>query len=1299
MDSESDPHDIEKSHIAPSPAIAFTPSQEKGDHGGGGLRQRVEETDIAELLANIHQRRRYCRSCDFCFVWWQDQVRQERIVTVNEAMGVTPCLYFGTRRCTYSDVVSVVTTVRMILRLSHHSNSNNAFHTNGGATPPVAWAEHALYPTKQPYTREPAHPFESIFTQSPLAGDQDRHRHERQSLALAKEKRFFMATLLNARRARFLREREAALVIQRVHRGHLLRKRFLEIKEKLKIRKRIRVNLVKVAKGTAIITGEKERRARIAATQNRAALMIQCIFHTWCARKCVAKERVLHRHEAQHRNACILQRTWRRCLTQASARKTIQRDLEQRQRTLVIVVTRLFQGYTARQRVRRMLVHREALAAQRLERFMQRRLARKALYVQQRRHFGELQHKAAIWIQKYMRGYLARKHVDHLRVLEEQAIRVASALTIQRAFRGFKDLTWARFRRVFAIHERASKCALHVTRIVRGFLARQAVKVEKVLQETDILVQMCRGNISTVIDLLDGYGLVDDEEPADVMTVNPETKNTILHLAAKHGHMEIVTYVVSKLLVSETPQMIYALNRNGECALELAVRHDHEQVTTYLLSTTAPLFETASPTQVHRKVHATSGRETALLHIAARNGMGVIITKLLMLFPHLLTGKEVDSWTQRTILHDVILLTHATRYETRRETSDRQEKLLATMATIVTKVPQVRIDAQDFAGFTALHVAAQLGNLRAVMLLIEYGADVLVTDTEDRTAWRIALLAGHKECFLEIQRKWIDSMASSSGNPAALVAQGSSQGLGDRDGSTHALMRAAKKQFRLSSMHPQLEAETVHACRAGNLARVQFFIEECNVPVNAVDANSDSDSLLVIACKSGHSAILKYLLLQPHEELNVQYVNDVGKTAIEYVLTNNNASHLLEKIIVDGGINPCHPFGPKKRTPCHEAARRGVHIRDWINASAIALPSMLLTTTDDVGRTPLHDAAAYGRAATAKTLINIGLRVDQPSDYEKRTPLHDACSAGSVATVRKMASALRHNGITRIHDSDRRSPFFDAVLSGNVECVVALLDAQMKANAHNQSLVSRHQILLGQVDAHGCGLLHEAVGDMNSENDLIVDFLIANMLSTSDGQQPPTLQFPPKLLSPLHVACAVGNAAAVEKLLHVCDALKDQRDADGELPIQHAAKCGHSAVIDTFVRCRTTPTDWNPLCDADAETSNFLLHFAIQCAACDHSVANDDDGTATTATAVASRATALVEKLIKAGNSVKALNKSGLHSLHIAAACPPHRQHAVLTVVKVLVNTHHAPVDALSEAKTPMTPIQIALEHGTLCSA
>ncbi|ETN06763.1 hypothetical protein PPTG_12794 [Phytophthora nicotianae INRA-310] len=44
--------------------------------------------------------------------WLQarEELRQVQIVTVKQGLSLTPSLYFGTRRCTYSTVVSVVTT-------------------------------------------------------------------------------------------------------------------------------------------------------------------------------------------------------------------------------------------------------------------------------------------------------------------------------------------------------------------------------------------------------------------------------------------------------------------------------------------------------------------------------------------------------------------------------------------------------------------------------------------------------------------------------------------------------------------------------------------------------------------------------------------------------------------------------------------------------------------------------------------------------------------------------------------------------------------------------------------------------------------------------------------------------------------------------------------------------------------------------------------------------------------------------------------------------------------------------------
>ena len=55
------------------------------------------------------------------------------------------------------------------------------------------------------------------------------------------------------------------------------------------------------------------------------------------------------------------------------------------------------------------------------------------------------------------------------------------------------------------------------------------------------------------------------------------------------------------------------------------------------------------------------------------------------------------------------------------------------------------INQQDEHGWTPLNWAAGKGNLETVMLLVEHGADILKVGRDQRTAYMIALAAGHAE--------------------------------------------------------------------------------------------------------------------------------------------------------------------------------------------------------------------------------------------------------------------------------------------------------------------------------------------------------------------------------------------------------------------------------------------------------------------------------------------------------------------------------------------------------------------------
>jgi ankyrin repeat protein len=349
-------------------------------------------------------------------------------------------------------------------------------------------------------------------------------------------------------------------------------------------------------------------------------------------------------------------------------------------------------------------------------------LAKKTKRLEEKRRPSEKRHLAAYQIQRICRGFLARRKVLFARIEEEKMIRLACILFIQRVIRGYLGRKIARTIRYSEMEEKKYHCTLDITRIVRGFLGRNKAKMEQILQESDIFIQTRLGNLSVVVDLLDGYGV---EEAIDILSVDKK-KNTILHIASRFGHLLIISHCLPKMIQLASVHILYARNEHNDTPLELAIKYQHEEVADYLLTKNA-LIEFPTRSLPHR----------TLLHDAARNGMYAIVEKILLLFGNRFTGNEEDTKNNRTPLHDAVL------------SGD-----LKTVTVLLTK-SQTFVNAQDEIGFTPIHHAAQIGNLEIIKSLLNYGADVTLTDKQNRTAWRLALLEGHESCYTEIRQKWL----------------------------------------------------------------------------------------------------------------------------------------------------------------------------------------------------------------------------------------------------------------------------------------------------------------------------------------------------------------------------------------------------------------------------------------------------------------------------------------------------------------------------------------------------------------
>lgn len=870
----------------------------------------------------------------------QEERRHARIVTVNEGMAITPSLYFGTRRCTYSTVVSVFTTALIHPRVgSNSSTMKTAWSTSANTPTPASKPSIKLSGA----TTDPAMAAASYCFDSPYSALTPDELTTTQAAALTQEREFFMAKLRAARLDRFLVENNAALAIQRLYKGYVLRRRFRDMREKLQLRKRIRSNLVRVTRDTAIVLGEKDRRARALAKRHEAANRIQGAFRCWLAHRWLVAERYKREWEDRTYAAVTLQAAWRAALARAFTRKAMLRRRQQARNILVGIVGRLYRGYLARQRVHVLVLRRQTIAAQRLQWFMQRQLAKKALALERRRRTLERRHVAAVVIQKHARGMIRRARVIVMRVEEVHTVREACALSIQRVIRGFLGRQAARYARVFALHARAWVCTIHITRIVRGFLGRRRAEAEARAQECDLLVQARRGNLDSVVDLLDGFGPDNStgggEEGvavgADITALSERGRNSVLHLAAKFGHREVVTLVLPKIR-EVAPQLVYARNRDGYSALALAILHGHEQIALYILAMTAhDLFLSAN--DAHLTTSAPPKRERTLLHDAARHGLKLVVDKLMLLFPTLLTGNERDAWTMRTPLHEALLFDLS--IANAEGTAEDDEVIAGVLEVILSRSKSAAkvIGAQDFVGFTTLHMAAAGGILRAVRLLLDAGADVAVLDAQQRTAWRVALLQGHEACFVEIRRKWLGGMVTPGASSSDSREYSEVGGLSATNSSA-ALIDAAARSRRAVHLHPQLEREAFAAVEKDDVERLQFLVDECDVSVNCREAGVDGSngdegvgaSLLMRACENGAVNAVKLLLL--HDELVVDGAEVDAKTPLEVAITLNHAQ-IADLLVCRGDADPLRRWSggnSVERTLIHEAAARGFNTRPWL---------------------------------------------------------------------------------------------------------------------------------------------------------------------------------------------------------------------------------------------------------------------------------------------------------------------------------------------------------------------------------
>ncbi|CAH1131521.1 unnamed protein product [Ceutorhynchus assimilis] len=297
----------------------------------------------------------------------------------------------------------------------------------------------------------------------------------------------------------------------------------------------------------------------------------------------------------------------------------------------------------------------------------------------------------------------------------------------------------------------------------------------------------------------------------------------------------------------------------------------------------------------------------------------------------------------------------------------------------------------DFLGKApVLCMYANEGNVPMVSLLLEFGADVELTNNQGQTALSLASSKGHCDVVRQ------------------LVAAGASPGHADAVG----------------------YCPLVHAARNGCLNVVGYLLA-CDWILrndNDVELAEAAQQALIAAAGQGHTEIVEYLL--DMAEVTADMADSItGETALTVAAANG--CHAVCSALISRGATVSIK-NRKDATPLLIAVKEG----HWAVAERLIQNHAAIEQIDESGRTPLMLAASEGHLGLIDLLLDKGSDINR-EDKEGMTPLCWSCLRGKVQS----AQSLVERGANINHtDKTGRTPLDLAAYNGNPTLVQFLLD-------------------------------------------------------------------------------------------------------------------------------------------------------------------------------------------------------------------------------------------------------------------
>ncbi|KAF8388945.1 hypothetical protein HHK36_025628 [Tetracentron sinense] len=296
-----------------------------------------------------------------------------------------------------------------------------------------------------------------------------------------------------------------------------------------------------------------------------------------------------------------------------------------------------------------------------------------------------------------------------------------------------------------------------------------------------------RGDVPAFLDLVREDGNIVGQKIAGSL-------NTVLHLAAKFGHLELASEIVQL-----SPKMVSAENGRMETPLYEACLEGHVDIVMLLLE---------KDPSVAYKVNLHN--ESAMLVACARGQF--IVVKHLLSYPRLLMLEDNQLTTP---LHAAVFAGH----------TDIVKEILAARPDFMWK--------RDFQGCSPLHLACNKGHLEITRELLRLDPDLSsLQDNDTRTPLHWAAMKGHVSILDEILSTSLDSayMLTKQGETVLHLAVKNNQ---------YDAIKYLVETLNITKLvnMPDNDGNTIlHLGTAGKLiTMVTYLVNKTSIDVNAVN--------------------------------------------------------------------------------------------------------------------------------------------------------------------------------------------------------------------------------------------------------------------------------------------------------------------------------------------------------------------------------------------------------------------------------------------------------------------------------